>query len=513
MLNQCLLGLSAWLPLSGFVVGTASLVEAPVKKWCLVQSSRSLISARQQPLQGTLPPNVATGLPDLSQNDTGINVTNGTSRSAADALYDLSVSSFARLAYSMALHWPTILVVFCMSFGVVFPFLHWVFEDRKEERKMFIQHDTEDAPVGTPTHRSASIKHIHINLDGGLGKVSTLIEVDRPRLRRMIKVITYLGAISFNVFMLVQQDVTMLVGAVGYYNGDEKSQLPSMLKKYLEFNGNVSLISVRHAVCVAIAELLGLGAMVIWIIYRFSVFHFCKKSNDAKFDAFLGLHDAFEGVGQLGGFSALRLVSLAHPALIVRQFQYHMERPFLGGNSPSIHTMQFVYFVITRSVAIILGVMAFGVKLAFTSVQVHMPLVGDNWLADYLWTWCVVIMLLEQTLGAVGVEHVMWWRVMLLVVEGGDRQITLHKIQIANVYLSRIMQCIYEEYWCKGNYRQFLVLMLTFDHIDLQHLLIDEGLDLKPPIAAATPQTEEGSGLSGSMPSGPGPKRARGQLA
>jgi len=505
MLNQSLLGLSVLLRLSGCAIGTASLVESPGKKWCLVQSSRSLILARQQPLQG----DVATGLPNLSQNNTGMNVSNGTTH-WHDALYDLSGSWLARLAYSMSLHWPIILLVFTISFGVFFPIMHWKLECRETEREMFSRHDAEDALVGTPAHQSASIEHIRINLDGGLGKVSTLIEVDRPRLRRMIKVITYLGAISFNVFMLVQQDVMLLVGAAGYYSADEQSQLPSMLKKYLEFNGNVSLISVRHAVCVAIAELLGLAGMVIWIIYRFSVFQLCKKSEDAKFDAFLSLHEAFDGVSHLGGFSALRLVSLAHPALIVRQFQYHMARPFLGGTGPERHAMQFAYFAITRSVAVVLGVMAFGVKLAFTSVQVHSPLVaGDNWLTSYLWTWCIVIMLLEQTLGAVGVEHVMWWRVMLLVVEGGDRTITLQKIQIAHVYLSRIMQCIYEEYWRKGMYRQFLVLMLTFDHIDLQHLLITEGLEPKLPVAPATPRSEEGSGPSGPVP---GPKRARGQL-
>lgn len=497
MLSQSFLCLSVLLPLCACVIGTASLAEGPANRRCLVQSSRSLILAKQQPFQGELQTRVGALLPSLSPNKTGMGSTNGTNNSAID----LRESALARMAFGMSVYWPIILVAFTIGFGAIFPLMHWNLECREEERKMFKLHNAEDGPAGSPDspmHRSASIEHIRMNPDGGLGKVTSLIKLDRPKLRRTVKVITYLGAIAFNVFMLVQQDVMLLVGAAGYYNADEEGKLPSMLKKYLEFNGNVSLISVRHAVCVAIAELLGLAGMVIWIIYRFAVFQLCKESNSTKFDAFLSLHEAFDGLCHLGGFSALRLVSLAHPALIVRQFQYHMERPFLGGTGVDRYAMQFAYFMITRCVAVFLGVMAFGVKLAFTSVQVHTPLSSaDNWLANYLWTWCIVIMLLEQTLGAVGVEHVMWWRVMLVVVEGGDRTITLHKIQIAHVYLSRIMQCIYEEYWCKGKYRQFLLLMLTFDHIDLQHLLINENSENKFQAAVSTPRNADGSGPSG----------------
>jgi len=336
------------------------------------------------------------------------------------------------------------------------------------------------------------LKHIRINLTGGLNKVSSLIEVDRPRPRRTIKVIAHSVSIMFNTVMLVQQNVMLLRGAVQYYSGEAHEDLPSALRRYLEFTGNIggtfNLVSVRHAACVALAELIGLAAMIIWIIYRFFVFRYCKKSNEAKFDAFFALREVFDCVSLLGGFSALRLVHSVHPALIMRQFQWNMARPFLGRQGPIIVTVQFVYFMVTRLIAAVLGVLAFGVKLAFTSVQVHMPVVGGNWLYTFMWRWSVVVLMLEQTLGAIAVEHVMWERVVLVVAEGGDRHVSLEKIQIMHVYLSRIMQKIWEEFWCKGKHLQFFVLMLTFDHIDLQHLLIDE--PAHPGIEEAVGSTE-----------------------
>jgi len=466
--------------------------EADGEKWCLVQSARSIVTATlQQPgdpaeardrgnsldvRDGSLTPSAAgaffNGTDNATENSTNENATYPEMK----RMYDLSVSLWVRLAFQVCLHWQFIVVFFTLGFALIFPLLHWKFEHRVKERQMFNHNDAE---TGSSKGVVNMLEHIRVNKGGGLSRVGTLIEVDRPKPRRTIKVIAHVISITFNVFMLVQQDMTVLRGAVDYYTGDRHDALPDVLKRYLEFTGNTSLISVRHAACVALAELLGLAAMVIWIMYRLVVFLAKKESTHSKFDAFLALHEVFDGANLLGGFSALRLVSAVHPALIMRQFQWNMARPFLGNKGEFIKAVQFIYFVVTRFFAIFLGVLAFGVKLAFTSVQVHMPLVGgENWLQTFMWRWCVVVMLLEQTLGAIAVEHVMMWRVVLVVVEGGDRQITMEKIQIFHVYLSRVMQSIYLEFWRKGLYVQFFMLMLTFDHIDLQNLLIDERTDI-----------------------------------
>jgi hypothetical protein len=338
------------------------------------------------------------------------------------------------------------------------------------------------------------LRHIRINQNGGLEKVHTLIEIDRPRFRRTLKVLGHVFAICFNVTMMVQQDVTLLKGAEDYYKGLRNDDLPLTLRQYLAESGKSSLISVRHAACIAFAELLGLAAMLIWLCYRFVVFNLNQHSKLTKYDAFLALHEVFHGLTLLGGFSALRVLTVVHPALFMRQFQWNIARPFLGRTGISSYSVQVIYFLVTRLGAVFLGVLAFGVKLAFTSVQVQLPPAPDeNWLWMFCWKWMIVMMLLEQTLGAIAVENVMWWRVILVIVEGGDRTITLEKIQVMRVYLSRIMQSIYEEYWCKGQFLRFFVLMLTFDHIDLQHLLIDEDIDAVSSSLSSTKFTKQQS--------------------
>lgn len=448
---------------------TSPIVDATESGECLVQRSALTVKLEQAPSADPYSIQAAAEyLNATAENETSANRTITTS----EGLFGVYQHTWSYMAYSLCTHWKVIVSFFIIGFGISFPFMHWTLEHREVERDMF-NHSETDGEL----HKGVvdMLRHIRISRSGGLEKVATLVEVDRPKFRRIVKVLGHLWAIGFNVLMMVQQDVTILKGAEDYYKGLRNDDLPQPLRQYLDFTGNMSLISVRHAACISLAELLGLAAMLIWIFYRVVVFRLNKNSKYAKYDAYLSLHEIFHGLCLLGGFSALRVLSIIHPALFMRQFQWNTARPFLGRKWASGYGMQVAYFVITRICAIFLGVLAFGVKLAFTSVQIHLPLAaGENWLWAFCWKWMVVMMLLEQTLGAIAVEHVMWWRIILVIVEGGDRKISLEKIQVMYVYLSRIMQSIHEEYWEKGQYIRYFVLMLTFDHIDLQHLLIDE---------------------------------------
>lgn len=486
---------------------------------CLLQSSHNVASLRVVQPSIILPPRV--------------NASNTSSVNRSEELDDedftigQAYTWWTKYVIQMTHNWPTLLLWFSIGFSICVPFLHWYFEHRDAERAMFMKtnsngvtiestgngndstQDTsaqsvagsspardrhpEPSPSGEPANNQvplapktvgeARFVYIAINRTGGINKIKKLIEVDRPRLRRPFKVFTRIVSISFNVYMLIQQDTKLLQGAEKYYDGTDTG-LPDSLKRYLEFTGNMSLISVRHAVCVAVAELLGLAAMTIWFLYRLTVFILCRDVVKAKYDAFVSLYETCDALTLLSSFSALRLINVAHPAMLIRKCQFFMARPFMADQNWPKHVNDFwwycqlLYFCVTRIFAVFLGCLAFGVKMAFCSVQVHMALSPDgNWLSEAVWRWLVIIMLLVQTLGAIGVEHVMWWRVLLIVVEGGDRRVTLEKIRKANVYLSKVFEKIYEGYYLTGKYLQFCVLMLTFDHIDLQHLLIDEASD------------------------------------
>lgn len=47
-------------------------------------------------------------------------------------------------------------------------------------------------------------------------------------------------------------------------------------------------------------------------------------------------------------------------------------------------------------------------------------------------------------------------------------------IVMREVYMARVAQVIYEEYWTKHRRLEFFVLLTTFNDMDLQHLLLDE---------------------------------------
>jgi len=485
---------------------SAKVLRSSLQSRCLLQSSRNVAELRfVQPKSSIiLPPR------EGPSNSTNSSETEDLDRDQKVlGIFNASYNLWAGYAKLLAFNWAKILLWFCIGFAVTFPFLHWYFESREIERNMFMKSESNQggsapspsgneggiapSPSDGSMTRSSSkgsasreddvqFVYIAINKTGGINKIKDLIKVDRPKLRRPFKVVSKVVSIAFTIYMLIQQDTTMLYGAELYYqNKTETSALPKNLERYLEFTDNMSLISVRHAVCVAVAELLGLSAMAIWLLYRFGVFVFCRDVAQAKYDAFVSLYETCDGLTLLSSFSALRLISIAHPALLIRKFQFFMQRPFVSQPGRFGIAMQLLYFLITRIAAIFLGALAFGVKVAFVSVQVHMPLTNkDDWWRETMWRWLVIIMLLVQTLGAIGVEYVMFWRVLLIVVEGGDRKVTLKKIRLANVYLSKVFEKIYEEYYLTGKYLQFCVLMLTFDHIDLQHLLIDEASDTAP---------------------------------
>mmetsp|Transcript_46820 Transcript_46820/g.100119 ORF Transcript_46820/g.100119 Transcript_46820/m.100119 type:complete len:530 (-) Transcript_46820:60-1649(-) len=380
---------------------------------------------------------------------------------------------FAHFAAWVTYHFGVLFYVTCGVLAVVLPLTHWFLSDRKSERALFNhlrrREDSSEGPV-------ENLAHIRLDPMGGLGKVAELMPPERPSTRRLLLFIGKVIATGFNIFMMILLDTRVMLGAMEYYHGDPTEHLPPMMRKYLDLTHNLSLISVRHAVFVAVAELLGIAVLVIVIAYRTAVFWFCRRSQTSQFDAFLSLHEVFDGLYLLSSFSAMQLLSVAHPALLWSKFQLHMARPFFG-SAVWAKTAQAAYFVATRCMAGLLGILAFGVKLAFVSVYLYLPIGDrDHWFANFFWRWSVVLTLLLQTMGCVLLERVLRWRVMLLIV---GAKVDTEGSLIHRVYMARVTQAVHAEYLEKGRIVSFLSLMMTFDDRDVQRLLIDENEELK----------------------------------
>lgn len=476
-----------------------SLHGAPETSWCLVQSKRSVSSVSPGLVQSEReassseadqPPgeerhDKAGSWQD--RRDEGVLYPGSKYRQGHIAA--LSDYAWARFARFISEQWRLILFLFTLTFALLFPGFHWAWERREDERTIFAATFSEQGSQDLDELRDSGysndpgegilklLQHIRVDDQGGVDNARKLMpESGSRKWRRYVMLTLKISAVVYNLTMMCALDRELLLGAMKFYNGKSEADLPETLREYLRLTANVSLISVRHAACVAIAELIGLSAMVTWISYRFMIFSVFRRSPDVrlKFDAFLAAFEVFDGITVLGSFSALRLVSLSHPNLILGRFSFHMATYASSGGHAN-QAFQAAWFVTTRIAVVLFGVIAFGVKLAFASVSMHAPIgQGNDRLIELAWRWSVVVITLVQTLGSVSIERVLWNRVMFFIIAGGDGHITLPKVQTAHVYLSRLMQAIYEEFYEKGEILKFFIVMITFDHADLQYMLLDE---------------------------------------
>merc|ERR1712187_654094 len=86
----------------------------------------------------------------------------------------------------------------------------------------------------------------------------------------------------------------------------------------------------------------------------------------------------------------------------------------------------------------------------------------------------IVMSLMNQCVGVVLMEVVLQDRLFLFVFGGQDACYQDDEHALKNVYESRLAREIWNHYWVKGERLKAIVLLATFDHYDLQTLLIKD---------------------------------------
>lgn len=326
--------------------------------------------------------------------------------------------------------------------------------------------------------------HVKFSSDGGLKKVPSLIPLSGPGCQRLSMFFVNVAAMVFNTAYILYVNRMILEGCAAYCRGDPLDEWPSEMRTYLTLSSSIGLISVWHAVVVALAELLGLAGVFVFVLHRLGTFLLRKSRQACRFDAYSSLMDIAEALHFLSTFSALKLFGLVHPTLIGRDFQAQMATP-LFGKGPESRFLHAIFFVLSRTAAAFIGTLAFAEKLAFVSISLYTPLevASPGWCL--LRRWCIVAMLIAQTMGAIVLDRILKWRILQLI-SGEDLQFDAEETILRQVYYAKLGQVIWEEYWikCKTGSRShrrlsFLVLMLTFDDRDLQYLLLDENYAMK----------------------------------
>ncbi|CAE8629516.1 unnamed protein product [Polarella glacialis] len=83
-----------------------------------------------------------------------------------------------------------------------------------------------------------------------------------------------------------------------------------------------------------------------------------------------------------------------------------------------------------------------------------------------------VLALMNQCMGCVILEVVLQDRLFLFVFGGPNAEYEDEELAYKNVYECRLVKQIWTQYWEKRDWFRAMVLLATFDHYDLQTLLI-----------------------------------------
>jgi len=212
--------------------------------------------------------------------------------------------------------------------------------------------------------------------------------------------------------------------------------------------------------------------------FGFELYRFMSRSDYTAWASMSML--SLKTLPTLATFSALKMLRVVHPSLVYDHFVDAISDPFFGKSSLAT-AVQVLYFLSYTACFTMFGILAFAVKMIRVSAQFSDPHSGQLWCLFY------VMAFLNQVMGIVILDTVLQERVFLIVFGGDDADMDHDERALKLVYLARVARAIWRHYWedSEGGFKerlQAVVMLLTFDHVDLQKLLIREDYDEKAAI-------------------------------
>mmetsp|Transcript_37668 Transcript_37668/g.88099 ORF Transcript_37668/g.88099 Transcript_37668/m.88099 type:complete len:678 (+) Transcript_37668:114-2147(+) len=232
------------------------------------------------------------------------------------------------------------------------------------------------------------------------------------------------------------------------------------------------IMFMEVAIVVALMEsmwILYLLLLCIWLWWEFAW-------DSSEYRSYRALSTAFQKLlPQFSNFSAIKLMARAHPALIYNEYMSE-----ISDSVYKHHTIGFIYinavFALKLAFSASLALCAFLVKLVVVALNLVNPAYSP------LTALLGVVGLLNQCIGCIVMEIVLQDRLFLFMFGGRDATYKEDQLAYKNVYECRVAKTIWETYWHgkvagnPGGRRQrlkALVMLATFDHYDLQMLVMD----------------------------------------
>lgn len=393
-------------------------------------------------------------------------------------------ASIARKEGWLRTNWPGLIILLCVVCYVIKSVVAEHFKDVSSERAVFsdmVGVETEGGARGKRRKGFVeTLDYIRIDRDGGLEKIAQLQPL---KLARVAQFLLLIGSVVFNIVCIFYVDWDIIDSSRQRDDIPDGPKDPPVhrIQRYIarHADNETAIVSLNLAFCVAISEVAALSVIIVMAFHELATYLLLRRRTDKAFDAFLALFEFANLVSWLSTFSAIKLISCCHPALISRKFLETMGHPYFGPSGWS-KCLQVAWFTVTRLGAGLLGCLAFAVKLAITSIYLYVPMEDHpertfmKGCALFLFNWVVVVALLIHCLNAVDLDIVLRWRVFMLLAGGIDGIVDRDENVMLQVYRARIMQVMQEDFLDQGHSFAFWVLALTFRDQDLQYLIVKE---------------------------------------
>jgi len=325
--------------------------------------------------------------------------------------------------------------------------------------------------------------HLSTEKTGGLHKVRSLWSCAKVW---RFAVLWFL--IIINVSSIMDADLNVLEDASALYNlKHHTAQAWERLRPHLsdeiriyEYSSSRSVGQpfVYASILVSALDLLLVAGLVARAWYYALVYQCYKAKPESSFYAWRAIFNVFQqGLQPLSSVSSLWVLRYVHPELMEEQFEEWM-LDFANPNSRVSKAAAIAAFVIIRLFCLGFGTLAFTVKLA--NVGLHLT-------QERFWVSkhgdppvFLVLAFIDQVLGITDLDQVMQDRVFSFVFGGAKGEMEVDDRALKSAYLAAVMQRICSEFregLC--NKLKAVILMSTFNHLDLQMLVLREDMAKK----------------------------------
>jgi len=329
------------------------------------------------------------------------------------------------------------------------------------------------------------LPHVTLDQDGGLDRIEALWYWQKYiwcTFSFACAALNYAMLVSLNWSVFCSVWYNWEPGLNDHLNSAQREALEEVERDLFQ---SIAFTTTRQrflaiASIIATCEMFGVVYLLFFALRQISRFASnggFAKAHKSEYRAYRAIESLFrETIPLMGTFSAIKLVYAVHPALLYQQFVNSVEecgccRPF---GPPGM--IQMVWFVVSRLMLGSVAVMAFGVKLVVISAK----LVNPN--SCGIRAWAEVLALMNQCIGSVRLEQQLQDRLFLFIFGGNDAEFQDDERALRNVYRCRVAKQVWTEFAIeKRQYVKAITLLTTFNHYDLQTLLME---DTAVPIAS-----------------------------